>query len=689
MIPLLGLLGLAVVFVLGSAGIRVVGNAIRKRRSGSSTRNSKSRANRRKERKRKNKKKKQEKKDTKENKKNETNEVENAKDIINHFIKIVNNTKETLPEVVSLKVDTIPTGHYSIRNVEKYKNKVNSAISKSWINKVDNAVNDANNLLVALDNGENPDDVLGRLPSVPIVTLYVESGCEELIESTTEKYRIYESVEDKKEELKSRLDETNPDHKVILEEINKDTLDDMIDDIQIGKEEFQSKADEEFVRLQELSNMITEESEESYETTDKDEALEILKERKAELTNIDDKKLDELIESKLEMMEAEGKIAFDSKKSREIVEKTLKYAFKNIQKTCVSKIDEKIKNVQNSENYADELNNLPTFGADWFDTKNCDMLIEKTVKKADMYVSVTKDIEQELKDKNYSSSKDGNVKETVSIIKEIFRNLQKQITVNYIASIDSFGVELDNEVTNIKSKINSMSRDQHFSQIMSDIASLKANREDVEKKLLDLANIVETHSYDLKMLEYLDLVGLVDTVNEIKENTSNLSAEMDRKLSMLKTEVTRTIEGKISDVMKEVNNKLKAKANSATVTSKLKKLEEDLLKAIDDKLGLVDLVKLESRLETLEKAFADVENRSKGAAQEEIKKLKTGISASISRMINERISKKMKEFDEEKKAFIIEEIKKEIVAGSLENVTDRQLDDLADKVVNKIKIAKK
>ena len=34
MIPLLGLLGLAVVFVLGSAGIRVVGNAIRKRRSG-------------------------------------------------------------------------------------------------------------------------------------------------------------------------------------------------------------------------------------------------------------------------------------------------------------------------------------------------------------------------------------------------------------------------------------------------------------------------------------------------------------------------------------------------------------------------------------------------------------------------------------------------------------------------------
>jgi len=107
--------------------------------------------------------------------------------------------------------------------------------------------------------------------------------------------------------------------------------------------------------------------------------------------------IDELIESKLDIMAAQDKLNPDTKENRKFVAQSLKNTWNNIAKSINNRIDSMLVEAETTNSYEGLVEKMPkiTMGA-WFDSLGCDVVVERTSEKFGIYAECVKDINKKM-----------------------------------------------------------------------------------------------------------------------------------------------------------------------------------------------------------------------------------------------------------------------------------------------------
>lgn len=523
---------------------------------------------------------------------------------------------------------------------------VNNAILRKWDSQIAQKEATVNSLIVKLKNGEEPKALIDSIPDEPDFVQLVEDS-DDLILDVDKKCEMYETIAHMAEDYMNNV-EVSGDVKELY-----DTL--MNQDISV--EDYTLLCDTFVDKLAKIGQVeidgVDQESLETYRLTD---------------TTSTGISIDELIEVKLERMIAEDKFVVLSDKHLELVKKSLKASWSNICDAYNNRSESKPLNISLES---------------WIEGKACDSIIARTTDKFVVYAKGVKEVTEKLK--KYTDNRDGNVVESKTYIVEQLKVLENAVVSSKI-SVETFkNIQAPSAFSTINNEVNNMSRNSHLTSTISDVAKLKKQLKNQKNTIDGLVSVVEEHSYDLKLLGYLDLVGLVETVNNLVDE----QGRVDQKINSAVQNLNKALDEKVDGLMKNVQKQLKNKADVKTVNEKIKNLEEGIKDALKDKLELKDLVALENSIKSLEKAFADVEDRSRQIVAEELKEIRKAMRASISQMITRRLNKRLEGFDEDIQKKIEAEVTKQIINGVVVDLDDEQVEKVVDKVIEKIKIAKK
>lgn len=397
--------------------------------------------------------------------------------------------------------------------------------------------------------------------------------------------------------------------------------------------------------------------------------------------NSDKKELSQIIEDKV----ATSNLNPNTKKSFELVSKALNDSWDNILKAVNKKIDNLLTEVENTKNYEEIMSKIPRLDYSWFDSKGCESVINKTIQKYSMYFLAINDLEKSLK--KFKGNKNSYILNSGLYIKKIMENLENKISSIHISE-ELFEIELNRELANIDNIINNMNESLKISDILVDIKNLKENDDRLLEKLSVLEEKVVSNGEYLKNLSDKDLKNLNNIVEQLisndKINTKqiqnlwiNLSKEMatrDKEIEVLRKDIKK--------ILFSLRDNFAKKSDVKEIDDNLKWLSEEL-----KKLSLKDLASLSKELESFKQELGKVESKYEKVINNKIVGLEERIREFARRSIAIRVGKKMKEFEDKTLSKITDEVFNKLNASK--ELSEEEVNDIVDKVIENIKITKK
>lgn len=357
-----------------------------------------------------------------------------------------------------------------------------------------------------------------------------------------------------------------------------------------------------------------------------EETLDEVEKYRKKLNGLD---VDALINAKIDSMIKEGKLTNVSPQKREILHASVKNCWNNIATSYNSRLDR----ITTSQEAAKLSNNIVE--GKWFEGSSCESIISVANQKIDKFFSVASAVDSALKEKNIAIE-DKAYRDYAVYIKESLDALKEKISLRYTDKVDMFKNDAKSTLTLIKNEVNNMQRNRHFTSVMADIAKIKVNQNNLNEVVKKLNEVVESHSYDLKMLSYLDLSSVGEKIKELQRADLKIAANTQKQINDLDKNIHEEMDRRIQGLATATSERL----------AKLKKrlgIEEQILEShsYDLKmLGYLDLASISEKLEKIEEAG----NHRTAAVKKQIVELEKNIQEQLITLnkknvaIEERIS---------------------------------------------------
>ena len=403
----------------------------------------------------------------------------------------------------------------------------------------------------------------------------------------------------------------------------------------------------------------------------------VTKDKWLEKNDISQEKLNSLIDGKVENLVKEGKVV-DNADCKQLINAIISQQWNKV----ISKVSK--------EGETLDLNKLVDV-EEFIDTKTTNTIVN-TSKKYEAYTDMVNKVKK-LNDEDNPVNE-----ETNKQLQNIFDNLRRRIAIN-LESLEKYELELDNKYTDIQGKIITN----------SDIQKVLEKTEKTADNLKILDEIVESHSYDLKMLGYLELSNIKGELDKLRNDLNSTDEKLNNKidsaekliksammnrfkvvakeLKKLKKETDDLTwnDEQIEDWIKEATKAFEGKASKGEV-SKLIKAVDSLVKKVEknDKENLVkkELEEMKKALEEVNKKITNVAktkvNSSKFTA--EIKKLKEAIEEAKKDNINLEELNEIKKSVADLDGYIKKHVENDDIHASLKADLDKMKQELADQV---------
>ena len=378
--------------------------------------------------------------------------------------------------------------------------------------------------------------------------------------------------------------------------------------------------------------------------------------------------------------------------NRDFVIAAIKSSWDNVSEKVTQRVDRLIKQVETTEDFNKVLDQKPIVDLDMFVNGGAfENIVKRTVSKHEVYKDKLGSIKNSI---SKFDNSDSNVRESNEYIVGVIDVLKKKV-VSPRVTLSDFSLDIDREVNQINNEVNNMSRNQHFTSIMGNIASLKADDKNLTKKLDILESMFEQQSEEIKALKEKDLKVILDKMQALDKLTTQNDRSIGKVIESLLKEFE--IRKKQAETIKEL------KASLKQLDKVVEEVKKDVSKKVDEKvmleeinkidkiigsLGDVDLINLSKVVEGLREDFDNVEESAKKIVSDEVNKLEDKIRDFAKRSIGVRIGKKFSELEDNVKKMVADEV---LCAVSKETskITDEDIEKIVGKVIDNIKISKK
>lgn len=310
------------------------------------------------------------------------------------------------------------------------------------------------------------------------------------------------------------------------------------------------------------------------------------------------------------------------------------------------------------------------------------VVLDKTAKKYDAYFQLYTSVKEQLKE--YAKSRREIELDSINDLNDMLSDAKEQI-FNIDESVQTY-------INGIKDKTREFShtnRDVKESKRKdTSIQNLFKKASSLEDKIGVLNLLVDTHTSDIK-----DLLAMKDQIMDIKLSNEQISEDQKNKMKEFEENINKAIDDKIKEIKTKIANVAKTKVNSSTLNSKLSKIE----KALSGKASQEEVEKVLELVEGLK--AAETENSENGLTKEDLENIKTMVVEQainlvvpqVMQLVTDKIIVKDKKartkIVKETIEAIREEISVEVGKIDLDGVVNSVIDKIA--VVNKDKPVKK
>lgn len=287
--------------------------------------------------------------------------------------------------------------------------------------------------------------------------------------------------------------------------------------------------------------------------------------------------------------------------------------------------------------------------------------------------------EKETKGKTVQyDSRDKVVVETKSQINNILKNAKKAILNTkedldtYLNRIESNGTQVENMLTNIA----------QFGKIKVNLQEALKTAKTTERKVEVLVDVVKAHGADIK-----ELLSIKQEITNIATSVSTIDEDTKKAIESIEKKVNEDIEKTKKELQTKIANVAKTKVNTATVNSKLSKIE----KILDGKASQEDVEKALSSIEELKATFE--EGKEKGLTEEDIENIKAVIVQQAVDLtvpqVMEKVTDKVGKIDAKTRKKLVAEAMEAVRSEIAAEVKNIDLDTVANDVIDKITIVNK